>query len=72
MKSQLKPDLDNLDKALGSLESFVKKRVAHSKKHKEEPQLDLTSRDEKAVNRKVALKLDQTISHLETLLSGGE
>jgi hypothetical protein len=70
MKSTVKPALENLDKALGRLESAVERRFTVLKKTKEEPQLEL-GRNEKEVNRKIAAKLDQTISRLEMLLSEG-
>jgi len=69
MKSSLKPALENLDKALGSLEVAIDKRFQTIKKHKDEPQLDLSARNEREVNRKIAAKLDQTINRLEILLS---
>lgn len=69
MKSALKPALENLDQALGRLETAVEKRFQVIKKNKEEPQLDLSSRNERDVNRKIAAKLDQTINRLEMLLS---
>ena len=69
MKSTLKPALENLDKALGQLETAIEKRFTVVKKHKEEPQLDLTARNEREVNRKIAAKLDQTINRLEMLLT---
>ena len=69
MKSSLKPALENLDKALGRLETAVEKRFQTVKKQKEEPQLDLTARNEREVNRKIASKLDQTINRLEMLLT---
>jgi hypothetical protein len=69
MKSPLKPALENLDKALGQLETAIEKRFTVVKKHKEEPQLDLTARNEREVNRKIAAKLDQTINRLEMLLT---
>ena len=69
MKSSLKPALENLDKALGRLETVVEKRLQTVKKQKEEPQLDLSARNEREVNRKIAAKLDQTINRLEMLLS---
>jgi len=69
MKSSLKPALENLDKALGVLEIAIEKRFTVVKKHKEEPQLDLTARNEREVNRKIAAKLDQTINRLEMLLT---
>lgn len=68
MKSVLKPALENLDKALGRLESAVEKRFVVVKKTREEPQLEL-ARNERDVNRKIAAKLDQTINRLEMLLS---
>ncbi len=68
MKSVLKPALENLDKALGRLESAVEKSLSHTKRVKQEPQLEL-QRNERDVNRKIAAKLDQTINRLEMLLS---
>ena len=70
MKSSLLPAFENLDKALSTLETAVEDCFSVQKKKKQEPQLDLTARNERDINRKVALKLDQTISRLETLLSG--
>lgn len=67
--SALKPALENLDKALARLESMVDKKSQVAKRAQEEPQLDLNSRNEREVNRKIAAKLDQTINRLETLLS---
>lgn len=72
MKSALKPALENLDKALARLEGAVDKKLHQAKRSKEEPQLDLTARNEREVNRKIAAKLDQTINRLETLLSDDE
>ena len=69
MKSSLKPAIENLDKALGRLETAVEKRFHVVKKQKEEPQLDLNARNEREVNRKIAAKLDQTINRLEMLLT---
>ncbi len=69
MKSALKPALENLDKALEHLESAVEKRFQVMKKQKVEPQLDLSVRNEREVNRKIAAKLDQTINRLEMLLT---
>ncbi|MBI1215318.1 MAG: hypothetical protein GC185_05810 [Alphaproteobacteria bacterium] len=69
MKSALKPALENLDKALGRLESALDKSLQQAKKQKVEPQLDLSARDEREVNRKIAARLDQTIDRLELLLS---
>lgn len=69
MKSALKPALENLDKALGQLETAIEQRFHAVKKQKEEPQLDLSSRNERDVNRKIAAKLDQTINRLEMLLT---
>ena len=69
MKSALKPALENLDKALAKLESAVEKRFVTVKKAKEEPQLDLSARNEREVNKKIAAKLDQTINRLEMLLT---
>ena len=68
MKSVLKPALENLDKALGRLESAVEKSLNQVKRVKEAPQLEL-QRNEKDVNRKIAARLDQTINRLEMLLS---
>lgn len=67
--SALKPALENLDKALNRLEVMVDKKNQSLKRAQEEPQLDLNSRNEREVNRKIAAKLDQTINRLETLLS---
>lgn len=70
MKSALKPALENLDKALERLESSVEKNLrTAAKAKKEEPQLDLSVRNEREVNRKIATKLDQTINRLEILLT---
>jgi hypothetical protein len=69
MKSSLKPALENLDKALGRLETAVEKRFQVVKKQAEEPQLDLAVRNEREVSRKIAAKLDQTINRLEMLLN---
>lgn len=69
MKSALKPALENLDQALGRLETAVEKRFHVIKKQQEEPQLDLSARNERDVNRKIAAKLDQTINRLEMLLT---
>lgn len=69
MKSSLKPALENLDRALGHLETSVEKRFSLIKKQKEEPQLDLSARNERELNRKIAAKLDQTINRLEVLLT---
>lgn len=69
MKPALKPALENLDKALGRLEAAVDKRLQTEKRGKSEPQLDLSARNEREVNRKIAARLDQTINRLETLLS---
>ena len=44
-------------------------RPAVQKKKEELPQLDLTARNEREVNRKIAAKLDQTINRLEMLLT---
>jgi hypothetical protein len=69
MKSVLKPALDNLDRALDTLESAVDKNNTHKKKTRVEPELDLSARNEREVNRKIAAKLDQTINRLEMILS---
>jgi hypothetical protein len=73
MKSALKPAIENLDKALARLESAVDKRIVQAvpspvKRPKDEPQLEL-ARNEREVNKKIAARLDQTISRLEMLLS---
>ncbi|MCK4946197.1 MAG: hypothetical protein KAS59_08050 [Alphaproteobacteria bacterium] len=70
MKSSLKSALNTLDKSLVHLETTVEKSFISAKKQKDEPQLDLSVRDEREVNRKVAIRLDQTIKRLETLLTG--
>lgn len=72
MKSALKPALENLDKALARLEVAVDKRLRSETRQKAEPQLDLSARNEREVNRKIAARLDQTIDRLETLLSDEE
>lgn len=74
MKSALKPALDNLDKALDQLESVLEKKLKQRAqpiqvKEPALPQLDLSVRNERDVNRKIAAKLDQTINRLEMLLS---
>lgn len=69
MTSALKPALENLDKALGRLEQAVDLRLKKEQKAKGEPQLDLSVRNERDVNRKIAMRLDQTINRLETLLT---
>lgn len=72
MKSALKPALENLDKALARLETAVDKRLKSEVRQKVEPQLDLSARNEREVNRKIAARLDQTINRLETLLTEEE
>lgn len=72
MKSALKPALENLDKALARLETAVDKRLKSEVRQKAEPQLDLSARNEREVNRKIAARLDQTINRLETLLTDEE
>ena len=69
MKSALKPALESLDKALGRLETAVDKRMQSAVKQKSEPQLDLSARNEREVNRKIANRLDQTINRLESILT---
>lgn len=72
MITVLKPALENLDKALGRLEKAVEVRLqapAATAAAKAEPQLDLSVRNEREVNRKIASRLDQTINRLEVLLS---
>ena len=69
MKSALKPALDNLDGAMTRLESAIDQCLLKASKGKVEPQLDLSARNEREVNKKVAARLDQTISRLEMLLT---
>lgn len=69
MKSALKPALEGLDKALGRLETAVEKRLDSAVKQKVEPQLDLSARNEREVNKKIATRLDQTIQRLEMMLT---
>ena len=69
MKSSLKSALNDLDKSLGHLETTVEKHFISIEKQRKEPQLDLSVRNEREVTRKIAVKLDQTINRLETLLS---
>ncbi len=69
MKTPLKPALENLEKALLRLETAIDKTLSTAQKRQEEPRLDLSVRNERDVNRKVAAKLDQTINRLETLLA---
>jgi len=69
MKSALKQAHENLDKALDRLETAVVKRMQHETVVKQEPQLDLSVRNEREVNRKIAARLDSTINRLEVLLS---
>jgi hypothetical protein len=71
MKSALKPALDNVEEALESLEMALQDLLTKSQKKRQEPQLEL-ARDERAINKKIAAKLDQTISRLETLLTEEE
>ena len=68
MKSSLKLALNDLDKSLGRLEITVEKHFVSIEKQREEPQLDLSVRNEREVNRKIAVRLDQTINRLETML----
>jgi len=68
--SLLREALSNLDNALNKLEAAVDTRIEIGQQTKSEPQLELGFRSDKDVNRKVAMKLDQTIEHLEKLLSG--
>jgi len=70
--SQVSSALKKLDKALNKLEAAVDTRIELEQQNKSEPQFDLSVRNEKDVNRKVAVKLDKTIEHLERLLSGGK
>lgn len=69
MKSALKPAIENLDKALARLETAVDKRLQLIRREAVEPQLDLSKKNEREVNKKIAAKLDQTINRLEMLLS---
>ena len=69
LRPELRPALENLDKALARLEVAIEKRFQALSAKKEEPQLDLSSRNEREVNKKVAARLDQTIHRLEMLLS---
>ena len=69
MASALKPALENLDKALGRLEAAVDKRLRVVKVEEKQPKLDLTARNDRDLNRKIAARLDQTIDRLETLLA---
>lgn len=69
MKTALKPALENLEKALLRLDIAIDKTIAATQKRHEEPTLDLSVRNERDVNRKIAAKLDQTINRLETLLA---
>jgi hypothetical protein len=71
MKSALKPALENVEKALMGLETVLDARLNKAQKTRHEPQLDL-SRNEREVNKKIAARLDQTISRLETILSEEE
>jgi BMFP domain-containing protein YqiC len=69
MDAALNPALEKLDKALGHLEKTIDKQIQTVAKQKVAPQLDLSVRDEREVNRKIATRLDQTIERLEILLS---
>ena len=76
MKSALKPSLENLDKAVARLEQTLDKKmqIIHKQTQiieqlQQQPQLELSARSERDVNRKIAAKLDQTIERLETLLN---
>lgn len=71
MTTALKPMLENLDKALSRLESEIDHRLVAAQKKKAEPELDLSARNEREVNKKIAARLDQTISRLETILTEG-
>lgn len=71
MKNSLKPSLEHLSEALGRLETTLDKKLKTIGREKVEPQLDLASRNERDVNKKIAAKLDQTINRLEMLLSEG-
>ncbi|MCP4355091.1 MAG: hypothetical protein GY793_05560 [Proteobacteria bacterium] len=72
MKSALKPELDNLGKALDGLENSVKNHITALQEKQASPQLDLSGRDENNVKKRVAMKLDQTIERLEAILGGEE
>jgi hypothetical protein len=69
MKSALKPALESLDKAVARLEQTLDKKMHVVERTKQEPQLDLSVRNEREINRKIAAKLDQTINRLEVLLN---
>lgn len=62
--------LKKLDNALNKLEAAVDTKIEMDQQNQSEPQFDLSVRNEKDVNRRVAVKLDKTIAHLENLLSG--
>lgn len=67
MKSALKPALDNLDRALLGLETALEERLSQPEQPPQ-PQLEL-ARDDTAISRKIAAKLDMTINRLEAILS---
>lgn len=69
MKTALRPALENLDSAMTRLEDAIEACLGKAKKTKLEPQLDLSVRNEREVNKKVAARLDQTINRLEMLLT---
>lgn len=69
MKSALRPALENLDSAMNRLEDAIDSCLGKAKKAKVEPQLDLSVRNEREVNKKIAARLDQTINRLEMLLT---
>ena len=69
MKSALKPALESLDKAVTRLEQTLDKKTYLVERVKQEPQLDLSARNEREINRKIAAKLDHTINRLEVLLT---
>lgn len=69
MKSALRPALENLDSAMNRLEDAIDSCLGKTKKAKVEPQLDLSVRNEREVNKKIAARLDQTINRLEMLLT---
>jgi hypothetical protein len=73
MKAAQKPALEaieNVNDALGRLEAVLEKRLK-APKARTEPQLAL-ARNENEVSKKIAARLDQTISRLEMILSEEE
>jgi hypothetical protein len=79
MQAALQPALEDVEKALAGLETALEKRLVKERKATAvaaqaqaqvlaAPRLDLP-RNESEVSRKLAARLDQTISRLETILS---